>query len=495
MKKANNTPVIIGLGFEMNRAENPHDCPEPYQLMVNAARNAALDCGHSKVLEQLESIAVQQGMWDYTNPGALVAEQLGCRNVKSQLSDLGVLQLTPFFELCNRISAGEQQLGLVTGGEAKFRELRSKITGVDVSNTRQENTSPAPDEHFVSHDPFASDVEMNAQIFMPVELFAVIESALRHSQGLGIEAHRDKLAELYAEFSQVASRNPHAWHQQPLPPAAIRNAEGKNAMLAFPYTKKHNTQWNVNQAVAIMVSSVAKARELGVDESNWVFPLSAARSNHVVTLAQQRQLHSHPGTIAIGERAFTLAGKTPADLDLAELYSCFPAAVQSFAQDLHIPAECPLSVTGSMAFAGGPYNHAALDGVARMAEVLRTRQSNTLGLVSNLSGIFGKTGVMLLSNESSDVPYQFADVTDEIANIDTPLITNSLYCGPAEIVGYTVSFSGGVPQRALAYCALPDEQRTVVQCTRNDLMQDMMVNEYVGRRVQISANQSFEIVV
>jgi hypothetical protein len=33
-------------------------------------------------------------------------------------------------------------------------------------------------------------------------------------------------------------------------------------------------------------------------------------------------------------------------LTATELYSCFPAAIQSFARDLRIPASCPWTVTG-----------------------------------------------------------------------------------------------------------------------------------------------------
>ena len=72
-----------------------------------------------------------------------------------------------------------------------------------------------------------------------------------------------------------------------------------------------------------------------------------------------------------GSAPLALAGACVDDVTAADLYSCFPAAVQSFALDLGLEGVCPYTVTGSMAFAGGPYNHGGLDGVARMVEVLR----------------------------------------------------------------------------------------------------------------------------
>ena len=495
MKKlAANTPVIVGVGFYQERNEDPLQCLEPYALMVKAVRAAATDAtagnGSSSLLQQLDSISVQQGMWDYINPGKLIADELGCPAASSILADLGILQLTPLFELCQAIACSEQQLGVVTGGEAKFRELRSTITGQSISNTRQPADTPVPDIHHTSSDPFASELEAQAGIFMPVELFAIIESALRFHKGLGIEAHRDSIAKLYSGFSDIAADNPHAWKQESVSAEAIRNPGGKNAMLAFPYTKRHNTQWNVNQAVAIIVCSVAKAEELGLDRRQWVYPLSAAQSKHVVCLSQQKKLYSHPGTIMTGERARALADITVEDITAVDLYSCFPSAVQSFALDLQLEERCPYTVTGSMAFAGGPYNHSGLDGVARMVEILRSdghrsAAQRQVGLISNLSGIFGKQACALFSNTPHEAGYRFADITDEVAEQDKPLPLNGDYTGPATIVGYTVVFDKGEPARAIAFCDIPGGARTVVTSTDTALMALMMREEFVGRQITV----------
>src|SRR5207249_6177880 len=154
-------------------------------------------------------------------------------------------------------------------------------------------------------------------------------------------------------FSEVAAGNPHAWRRQPVSPQAVRDPSPRNAMLAFPCTKRHSSQWNVNQAVAILVCSAARAAGLGLERDGWIFPIAAAQSRHVVPLAQQRRLHTHPGTVLSGERALALAGVSVRDLTAVELYSCFPAAIQSFARDLRLDGTLPWTVTGAMPFAGG----------------------------------------------------------------------------------------------------------------------------------------------
>ena len=490
-----NTPVIIGVGFCQEKLDDAVASSEPVQLMINAVRDAARDAGSDALLTQLESISVEQGMWDYRNPGKLIADAVGCPEAKSILADLGVLQLTPLFNLFDAIESGEQHIGVVTGGEAKYRELRAKINGQTVSNTQQGEDTPEPDVYHPTPDPFATEVEAAAGIFMPVELFAVIESALRYSQGLSVEEHRDKIAALYSSFSEIAANNPHAWSQDIVPANEIRNAVGKNAMLAFPYTKKHNSQWNVNQAVAIIVCSYAKAKEMKLDSNQWIYPVAAVQSRHVVCLAQQKQLHSHPGTVMAGERAYQLAGISNKDISAADLYSCFPSSVQSFAHDLKLDGVCPWSVTGSMAFAGGPYNHGALDGVARMVEVLRaddkTEKKTRFGLTSNLSGIFGKQAIALFSNQPNKNGYCFEDITEAVAAVDKPLPVTGDYTGSATVAGYTVVFNKEEPSHGFAYCDTPTGARTVAKSSDKNLLTQMTQKEFVGRTITIHDDRSF----
>ena len=489
------TPIIVGIGFAQDKSDDPTRSPEAYQLMVEAARSAADDAGSAELLRQIASISVTQGLWHYRNPGKLIGEALGCRSARSILVGLGVLQLTPLSELCRAIAAGEQEVGLVTGGEARYRQLRSTITQTPVADTEQDESTPLPDLHHATSDLICSDLESKRGLSAPVGFFAIIESALRYRQGLSVEAHRDALARLYHDCSAVAAANPHAWSREVVPAEDIRDATAKNAMQAFPYTKRHCSQWNVNHAVAILVCSARKAEQLGLPRANWIFPLAAVESKHVVVLAQQRRLDSHPGTVMAGERVLKLAGASIEDVTAAELYSCFPAALQSFALDLRLEKGCPLTVTGTMAFAGGAFNHFSLEGVARMVEVLRTDQPTApdrrIGLVSNLSGIFGKQACALFSNRPNPRGYGYQDVTAEVAAQDVPLPLSDDYVGPATIVGYTVVFEQGRASHGVAICATRDGARTVARSDDAALLDDMMRREFCGRVVEISQEGTF----
>jgi acetyl-CoA C-acetyltransferase len=188
-----------------------------------------------------------------------------------------------------------------------------------------------------------------------------------------------------------------------------------------------------------------------------------------------------------GERALALANVSAQDVDVAELYSCFPAAIQSFALDLKLGETRPWTVTGAMPFAGGPYNSFSLQGVATMVEVLREGGSGRrIGLVSNLSGIFGKQACALFSNRPNAGGYRYEDVTADAAARDRPLPLDGDYVGPAAIVGYTVVFAGGAPSHAIAICDTPRGGRTVVRSEDRALLESMTTEEFCGRVVQVA---------
>src|SRR5256885_16548994 len=99
-----------------------------------------------------------------------------------------------------------------------------------------------------------------------------------------------------------------------------------------------------------------------------------------------------------------------------------------------------------MPFAGGPYNSFSLEGVARMVEVLRGGEGNDgserrIGLVSNLSCIFGKQACALFSNLPNPDGYRYADVTSEAAACILPLPFDADHGGPAASLPYTGAFS------------------------------------------------------
>lgn len=480
------TPVLVGIGVVQQKEQDPALAREAVGLMVDAARTAGADSGAPALLGHVERVLVPRGLWSYADPARAIARAVGAPAARTVIGEIGVLQQTLFGDACARIAAGEIRAALVVGGEARFRHLQAQIRGVEASETPCEG---APDEAFKPEAELVLEVEAHSGLgYMPVGYYALIESAFRHAQGLGVAEHRDRIAALYARFSEIAAANPHAWKREAVPAATIRDPSPKNRMLAFPYTKLHNTSWNVDQAAALLFCSAGLAAELGIAPQKWVFPLASTESNHMLPVSQRPELQRCPGARIAGERALAIAGLGIADIDLLDLYSCFPIAVESYAAELGVPDGRDLTVTGGMPFAGGPLNNYVLQATARMAELLRARGRGT-GLVSAVSGYLTKQGFGIWSAQPPRTPFGFADVGSEVAACSPARTVGQPVDGEGRILACTVMYHEDRALCAVALLEYADGTRTVASSPDPELIARMESQECCGRGVRVAARQ------
>jgi acetyl-CoA C-acetyltransferase len=481
-----NTPVLVGVATVQQRFEEAGEGLEPCALMAEALRRAATDATAPQLLACADRIEIPRGLWNYTDPARLVAEAVGAPAAQTVLAEFGILQQTLMDRACSSISAGEADVILIAGGEAKYRALRGQISGCEVAETIQ--TDAVPDFTLQPDAELWSVLESDAGLGMPVGYYAIMDSALRYHQGLSVAGHRDQMAQMYAEFSKIASGNPDAWSQQPVAAEIIRNASTRNKMLAFPYTRLHTSQWNVDQAAGLIFCSVKKARELGISRARWVFPLAAAESNAMSVMAARKHLHRCYGYHFAGRRVLELAGKKASEIKHMELYSCFPQAVRVLLQEIGLAQGQSLSVTGAMTFAGGPLNNFVLQATVKMAQLLRGSPGEA-GLVTCVSGMNTKQACALYSTEPNDGGWQYADVTAEVQAATRLCELVSGYEGAATIAGYTVLYQGDMAWRAVAVCDLPDGARTVAYSERSSVIDAMQGGEFCGRGVTVAGGQ------
>ncbi len=478
-----NTPVLVGVGLVMQHEDDPLKAKEPIALMIDAAKAAGADAGSAEALTGVERILVPVGRWRYRNPGKLIGDAIGAPDATSISALPGVSQQTIISDACTQIAQGEITKALVVGGEAGHRLLRARIEGVKVEDT--ESTDLA-DIVLKPHEEMLPDYEKNTGLGqMPVGYYAIIDSALRHERGRGVDEHRDYLASLYSRFSDVAANNPQAWSRQHVDSDFIREHSGKNSMLAFPYTKLHNSQWNIDQGSALLFCSAGEAERLGVPRENWVFPQVFTEANHMVNLTARNQLHRCLGAEAAGRAAFEAASKTPEDLDFLELYSCFPVAVEAYAREAGIPEGIDWSFTGAMPFAGGPFNSFVLHTTAQLAEHIRSKPGS-LGMVTTVSGVLTKQGFALWGADPNPNGYQFIDVTPQVEAVANPKEVVPDYGGPATIAGYTVMYERKEPHRGVAVVDLPDGRRSIAYTDDEQVMSTMEREEFCGRDVTVA---------
>lgn len=479
-----NTPILVCFASLQQKTTDLSQSDEATTLMSNASINAANSVNCPELLKQCERIYVPEGMWAYKDPARIVAENIQAANATSVFAKIGITQQTLMGEACQRIKDGKESIILVSGGEAKFRQLQATIQNVDISDTTQTDDVEADVVMQPSAELWLLE-ETTAGLGMPVSYYSVMESAYRCAKGQSIDDNRDKLAEIYHHFSKAAAVNSHAWKQEEISAEYIRNASEKNPMLSFPYTKLHNTSWNVNQACAMFFTSVEKAQELGIDESHWIYPHVSSENNAMLAVAQRPDIHRSIGAEKSAQAALAHTGLTANDINIVDLYSCFPVAVEMYADAFGLTDTSNFSCTGGMPFAGGPLNNYALQAACRVFELLH-EDENAIGLTSSVSGLITKQGFGLWSKKAPSQPFALIDVSDEVLAEEKPLDVIGTYHGEAVITGYTITYHKGQPQRAIAICDLPDGRRTVSHSDNPELMATIEASEFVGKTVTIN---------
>lgn len=118
----------------------------------------------------------------------------------------------------------------------------------------------------------AGPAEERIRLDRPAYVYPLFEQALRSAAGVAIDEHRRNLGALWARFSAVAADNPHAWIREPVAAEQIWRPDTGNRMISWPYTKLMNSNNMVDQAAALILTSVQTATRLRIPESSGFSP-------------------------------------------------------------------------------------------------------------------------------------------------------------------------------------------------------------------------------
>lgn len=482
-------PVVVGVGAVTQHEDEAADGLDAFELMALAAERAGADTGAPEVLGRIDLVLVPRGIWSYRDPGRAVAERFGASATYSVVGDIGVLQQTLLTRAAQAVASGDADVVLVCGSEAKHRDLLAARAGVELADA--DPSRGEPDEVLSPVGDILSRTEIERELAVPAHQYAMIESAIAHAAGRSPVEQRRHVAELWARFAIVAAENPDAWDRRGLSADEIGTAGPGNRVIATPYTKLLCSQWNVDQAAAVLVMAAESAAAFGISRDRQVFAHAAAESNQMVTLPCRADIHRWPAFEAVVEALGLTAPGAPRP-SVVELYSCFPAAVQVQAGALGWSLDAPLTVSGGMTFGGGPLNSAALQAMVPFVRRLRAAPDE-LGLVTSVSGMITKPGASLWSaSPPDDAGFRSVDVTD-VATARTgvrTLIPDAI--GEATVASHTVVYDGGEP--ALAVTVLDVEGgRTIARSGVPEVAVSMTEDDWVGRPVHIVEPGAFVV--
>ena len=145
----------------------------------------------------------------------------------------------------------------------------------------------------------------------------MFEQALRIAAGESPDAHRRRIGELWARFSDVAQDNPHAWTRNPLSAEEIWQPSPRQPDDQLALHQADELQQHGRPGRGAVLTSVEEATRLEIPSERWVFPYAGTDAHDTYLIGERAELDRSPAIRIAGRRALELAGKGIDDIDLS----------------------------------------------------------------------------------------------------------------------------------------------------------------------------------
>ncbi|MXW59865.1 MAG: acetyl-CoA acetyltransferase [Acidimicrobiia bacterium] len=487
-------PVLVGVAQYVGRETDPTTAPDPVTMLADVATRAAYDSGVGQsVFTQVDTyLQIPLAYWTPLNGAALVAERLGIdgRARMQHTGGGGEIGVLAANHLADEILAGRTEVALMTGGQIWKTHERAKAAGVELDWPTGGDPTGADERFAPVTKPMVSEIEERHGLTRPIQAYPLFENALRAAQGLTLAEHAQRLGEMMTEFTAVAAANPYAWFPTERSAEELATPTPENRMIGFPYTKYLNAVLNTDQAGAYLMTSVAKARELGIPEDRWVYWWGGHNAAEEAWFASTRPNFAEcPSMKDSSVGALDQAGVGADDIALFDFYSCFPIAVRMACAMLGIDEldPRPFTVTGGLPYAGGPGSAYNMNSIAAMVEQLR-EDDRSIGMVTGNGFFMTKHAAAVLSARPKQGGWDRPDGPHPSSAMETAAaVSDDSASGPGRIEAYTVMHDRD-GQPSMGYiCGRLDgngsEGRRFLANTPEDpdLLRDLLASEAVGR--------------
>lgn len=463
-------------------------------LATEAASLALASAGGDGLLAAIDTVAVTRVFTDSmgipecpfgrsNNPPMSVATALGASPKHCIYGQVGGTEPQGrVIEFARDIARGERSVVLLAGGEAIRNQRNAERSGQQLDWNESFDPDQYPLEDRGWGDMFVTGQEVSNGLLAAMYYYALIEQAQATAKGRSTAEHRQAMASLMAPMSEVAAANPYAQFPTALTAAEILEAPSLNHL----YSKRMVAQDGVNQGASVVLCSVGAARRLGIPVAHWVFIHGLAQGLDV-NLSEREDPARSPVAEAVVDKVLAQAGRDIADIDLVDLYSCFPCAVASVAEHLGLPLDGsrPLTLTGGLAYFGGPGNNYVMHSLAEAVSQLR-EQPQAYALVSSVGGVLSKHGAGVYSAQPSAINWADVDTTVSKDIVRALPIVEAPESG--RIISYLVNYRGAEPDHAVVLAEPADGGRFVAMAPPGDtaLMAALLAEDPVGKEVMIT---------
>ena len=494
------TAILIGVGETSERLGAPdYAALSPVELAAQAAAAALADAGASAPIAPRIDLIAAIRQFEVSGPKAVapfgasknfprsVARRIGAAPARAVLEPVGGQGPQHLVnEFAQAIGRGELDLVLLCGSEA-ISTVRDLVRLGEARDWAEDPGGSLEDRGFgelrVSRDLARHGART------PIHLYALFENARRARLGLDRRAYALEMGRLFAPFTEVAAQNPHAMSHEVSKAEDLVTATPRNRIVSDPFTRKVVARDQANQGAAILMSSVRRARELGVPEDRWIFLHGGADVTERAPLERQ-DLGAYPAAGLALRAALERAGLDAFAVGLIDLYSCFPIAVFATREELGIAADDPrrLTVTGGLPFFGGAGNNYSMHAIASMVRALRA-SPDAFGLVGANGGYLSKYSVGIYSARPAEWrPFESTDLQARIDAWPAPQeAAAEALVQDGTIETYTID-EDRTPPAAIAVARTRADERFVAMTDASDLVELFRTTEPLGGLIQTEAS-------
>ena len=483
------TPILVGQGQVSQHTDDLATARDPIGLMAAAVEAAISDASLRGAPDVDVIFAVRSLSTKHPNPAQAVAQLLSISSPRFGLTPHGGNMPQSLVNLAaQQISAGEMSIAILVGGEATRSRNRARRNGFDLSwsvGATGDTTPESIGEDLLMNHP----IEIDRKIGMPIQIYPMFETAIRATSGRSVNEHQQYIGELWSRFSHVAATNESAWIQTSYSASEITTPSPSNRMIGFPYTKLMNSNNDVDMGAALIICSVERAQSLGIPQDNWVFLHSGTDCHEHNYVSHRNTFAETPAVRLGGEMALHLANKNIGEIDIIDLYSCFPSAVQLGAASLGLSIESQLTRTGGLSFNGGPWNNYVMHAIGTVMRDLRAAPQQAALVWANggyatkhAFGIYAMTPPVNGFRHGSP-----QKIVDSLPRRDVADAAQAV--GPATIEAYSVMHSrDGAPEIVNAAVLLADGRRAWATSSEKDLATAMTSGEWVGTPATLTSD-------
>ncbi|HEY5755238.1 MAG TPA: hypothetical protein VIU34_05415 [Steroidobacter sp.] len=455
-------PVIVGVADVIDRPADLARAREPAALMADALLAALRDAAGPSLLTALDSLdIVAEHSWPYDQPCDVLTARIGHTPKRCVYGVAGGESPVRFIhEAALRIASGDSVVAAIVGAEAQHSAAAASKQSVQLPwSPRGSNTG------LLRGKDLCHPIAISHGMTQPVHVYPLYENAATAAWGqTPAEAMRES-AELWSEFSRVATENPCAWLKQSYSIEQLATPSQDNRPVAWPYTKHMIANPFVNQGAAVVLTSLAKARELGIAEERCVFIHAGARAVDPRDYLLRDQYQRSYAQEAVLETMREAAGR----FDAVELYSCFPIVPKMARRVLALSADARLTCIGGLSFFGAPLNNYMTHAACGVVRQLRN-QRNGLALLYGQGEFVTKHHALLLS---STPPQHDLSEGDVQARADRPrrLVPELVddFSGSAALETFTVVYGrGNAPEFGTVIARTSEDRRLMARVPASD---------------------------